>query len=215
LQYKIKDEEFIDWAYEALEETNEKNQEIHKDSFEAHQTALDGVNRRIDNLIALKISPENDGNLLSDAEFADRKRGLMMEKETIIRQLAQCNPNGSDWASVARDAFDFALLAKDRFDHGESEDKRVIFKAIGVNPILLDQKLNYQPRFIFMKIQEGAKKTNDEIDRLEPQNSPSNRADLKNYIKSSVWCAGQELNLHRFLYTLLRRARIPFRHPRS
>jgi site-specific DNA recombinase len=198
LQLKIKDKEFIDWAYEALEETKEKNQELHKDSFEAHQTALDGVNRRIDNLIALKISPENDGNLLSDTEFADRKRGLMMEKETITRQLAQCNPNGSDWAEVARDAFDFALLANDRFNHGESDDKRVIFKAIGVNPILLDHKLNYQPRFIFMKIQEGTKKTNDEIDRLEPQNSPSNRADLKNYVKSSVWCRGQELNLHAF-----------------
>ena len=209
LKIKDTDKEFIDWAYEALEETKAKNQEVHKDSFEALHIALDGVNRRIDNLIALKISPANDGSLLSDAEFSDRKRGLMMEKETIARQLAQCNPNGSDWAEVSRDAFEFALLAKQRFEHGDSVDKKVIFKAIGVNPILLDQKLEYQPRFIFLKIQEGVQKTNDEIDRRVPEKSPSNQADLKNYLKSSVWCGREELNLHTLRYSLLKAARIP------
>ena len=74
-------------------------------------------------------------------------------------------------------------------------DKKVIFKAIGVNPILLDQKLEYQPRFIFLKIQEGVQKTNDEIDRRVPEKSPSNQADLKNYLKSSVWCSREDLNL--------------------
>ena len=190
--------EFVDWAYEALDETKDKNQEVSKNSSEALQTALDGVNRRIDNLIALKISPNNDGSLLSDAEFSDRKHGLMMEKETITRQLAQSNSNGSDWASVARDAFDFALLARERFEHGDSEDKKVIFKAIGVNPILLDQKLNYQPRFIFLKIKEGVEKTNDRTGRLEPQKSPIDQANLENYLKSSVWCRREDSNLHAF-----------------
>lgn len=197
-RFRIKDtdKEFIDWAYEALEETKDKNQTVNKSSYEALQTALDGVNRRIDNLIALKISPTNDGSLLSDAEFSDRKRGLMMEKETITRQLAQCNPNSSDWAEVARDAFEFAVLAKNRFENGDSEDKKVIFKAIGVNQILLDRKLKYQPRFIFLKIEEGVKKTNDEIDRRVPEKSPIDRANLENYLKNSLWCRGEESNLH-------------------
>ena len=208
-QFKIVDQEFVDWAYEALDETKDKNQEVNKNSSEALHIALDGVNRRIDNLIALKISPNNDGSLLSDDEFSDRKRGLMMEKETITRQLAQCNSNGSDWASVARDAFDFALLARERFEHGDSEDKKVIFKAIGVNPILLDQKLDYQPRFIFLKIKEGVQKTNDRTGRLEPQKSPINQANLENYLKSSVWCRREDLNLHGLRHTHLKRACIP------
>jgi DNA invertase Pin-like site-specific DNA recombinase len=200
-RFRIKDtdKEFIDWAYEALEETKDKNQTVNKSSYEALQTALDGVNRRIDNLIALKISPTNDGSLLSDTEFSDRKRGLMMEKETITRQLAQCNPNSSDWAEVARDAFEFALLAKNRFENGDSEDKKVIFKAIGVNPILLDQKLKYQPRFIFLKIEEGVKNTNEEIDRRVPEKSPIDRANLENYLKNSLWCSRQDLGSATFL----------------
>ena len=208
-QFKIEDPEFIDWAYEALDETKDKNQAVNKNSSEALQTALDGVNRRIDNLIALKISPENDGNLLSDTEFADRKRELMMEKEQISRQLAHIDPTGSEWTDIAKDAFEFALLAKKRFDEGDSEDKKVIFKAIGVKPILLDQKLDYQPRFIFLKIKEGVKMTNDQNDPRDPKNSPSDRADVENFVKSSLWCGRQDLNLHGLLHSLLKAARIP------
>lgn len=47
------DPEFINLAYEALEEVKEKDQTVNKGSFEALQTTLEGVNRRIDNLIAL------------------------------------------------------------------------------------------------------------------------------------------------------------------
>lgn len=209
--YIIEDPEFIDWAYEALNESSGKANEISKNSSEAVQKALDGVNRRIDNLIALKISPENDGSLLSDGEFADRKRELMVEKDTLTRQLSKA-ANQDDWSEVAREAFDFARLAQDRFENGNSEDKKVIFKAIGLNPILLYQKLDYQPRFVFMKIKEGVKKTNDQNNPLVPKNSPSDRQNLKSYLKSSVWCRGEDLNLHGSLHTLLKRARLPFRH---
>lgn len=208
-QFEDIDKEFVDWAYEALDETKEKGQEVNKNSSEALQTTLDGVNRRIDNLIALKISPDNDGSLLSDSEFADRKRELMMEKEQIARQLSKSNPNSSDWADVARDAFEFALLAKQRFENGGSIDKKVIFKAIGVNPILLDQKLDYQPRFVFLKIKEGIKKTNDESNRRDPEKSPSDRANLRNFVKSSLWCRREDLNLHPLRDTHLKRTRIP------
>ena len=127
----------------------------------------------------------------------------------ITRQLTQYNSNGSDWANIARDAFDFALLAKQRFKHGDSVDKKVVFKAIGVNPILLNQKLEYQPRFIFLKIKEGVKKTNDRTGQLESRKSPSNQANLENYLKSSVWCRREDLNLHGFPHTVLSRACIP------
>jgi len=183
------DPEFIDIAYEALDEVENKEKGVNNDSLKALQDALEGVNRRIDNLVALKISPDNsDGFLLSDAEFSDRKRSLMMEKDKITQQLTQLSPDGSDWVEIARDAFDFATLARKRFENGDSNDKKVIFKAIGVNPILLDRKLHFQPQFVFLKLKKGIKETNEEITRREPINSPSEQANLKNYLKSSLWC---------------------------
>ncbi len=208
-QYQLEDQEFVDWAYEALEETKDKGQEVNKNSSEALQTTLDGVNRRIDNLIALKISPDNDGSLLSDTEFADRKRELMIEKDNITQLLTSANKNGSDWADVAKDSFEFALLAKQRFENGNSDDKKVIFKAIGVNPILLDQKLEYQPRFIFLKLKEGAKMSNDKSGPLEPNKSPSDRANLKNFVKSSLWCAREDSNLQALRHMVLSHTRMP------
>ena len=41
---------YIDWAYEALDEVEQKDQTVNKGSFEALQAALEGVDRRIDNL---------------------------------------------------------------------------------------------------------------------------------------------------------------------
>ena len=195
-QFVIEDEEFVDWAYEALDETANDSAEVNKRSAEAIQTTLNGINRRIDNLIALKISPDNDGSLLSDSEFSERKHELMMEKEKLTKQLAQIDPKKLEWSNVAREAFEFSQLAKERFESGTSEDKKVIFKAIGVNPIILDQNLNYSSRFVFLKIKEGVKKSNDRKNRLEPKNSLSDHDNLKGYLKSSVWCRGQDLNLH-------------------
>lgn len=117
----------------------------------------------------------------------------MIEKDNITQQLTHANKNGSDWADIAKDSFEFALLANQRFENGDSEDKKVIFKAIGLNPILLDQKLEYQPRFIFLKLKKGAKESNDKSGPLEPENSSSNRDNLKSYLKSSVWCGGRFL----------------------
>lgn len=193
------DQDFVDIAYEALEEVKDQSQTVNKSSFEALQTALDGVNRRIDNLIALKISPENaDGSLLSNTEFADRKRALMVEKDDLVQKLNQTDPNKNEWAKVAKDAFDFALLANQRFVHGRSKVKKVIFKAIGLNPILLDQNLQYQLRFIFMKLKEGVEGTKGGIEPLDPKKSTTEHSNLDFSQKSSLWCGREELNLQAF-----------------
>src|SRR3989344_5686175 len=191
------DSPFKEWAFEALEVTKEKDSTTNKDSFEALKMALDGVNRRLDNLIALKISHDNsDGSLLSDTEFADRKRGLMFEKEQLSQQIAQKDPNNTEWAELGKESFDFGLEAYKRFSNGKSEPKRVIFKNIGSDPILLDQNLHFQLRFLFIHYKKGIKTTKEEISRLGPKISPKQQANLESKLKSSLWCPGEELNLH-------------------
>ncbi len=190
------DQEFVDLAYEALDQVKDQDQTVNKNSFEALETALEGINRRMDNLITLKISPENsDGSLLSNTEFADRKRALMIEKDKITQQLNQAEPTKNEWANITRDAFDFALLAYKKFTKGKPEVKKEIFKTIGLNPILLDRKLQYQLRFIFMKIKKGIEETKRQMRPLEPAIVPSQQSNLKNFVKNSLWCRGEELNL--------------------
>lgn len=206
-------DEFKEIALEALEDVRKDDEKVNKSSYEALQQALEGVTKRINNLVALKIAPDNaDGTLLSDEEFGDRKRALLLEKEKISKQLAQTNPTNEEWVNMAKESFDFGLKAAKRFEKGNSDDKKVIFKTIGSNPILLDQKLKFQLRFLFLKYKEAIRKTKEEIERLEPENRAIEGSNLKYYLKSSLWCRREDLNLHVFRHTLLKRTCIPFHH---
>ena len=180
---------FQEWAFEALEEEIDKDINVNKDSFEALQGALDGVNRRIDNLVALKISSENsDGSLLSNEEFGDRKRGLMAEKEQISQKISKLDPNSSEWGQLAKDSFIFGLRAAKRFEKGFPIDKKIIFKTVGSNPILLDQNLQFQLRRLYFYYKKGAQGTRKKTDSLGLKISPSQQAKLKEKIKNLLWC---------------------------
>ena len=189
LSYLELHKRFANWAFEALEEVKQEDHIVTKDSFEALQNALEGVNKRINNLVALKISPDNtDGTLLSDEEFGDRKRALMMEKEKISNDLANIDPNVTEWAEIARESFDFGLAAKRGFEKGPSLNKQVIFKGVGSNPILLNQEVQFQLQYVFYKYKEGIKRTKEKTGPLDPNSSPSEQAKVKNFVKSSIWC---------------------------
>ena len=100
--------------------------------YEVQQTALENINKRINNLVSLKISPDNsDGSLLSDEEFGDRKRNLLIEKEQIMKKLSQTDPENTELADIAKESFNFGLLAAKRFENGSTDAKKVIFKTIG------------------------------------------------------------------------------------
>ncbi len=191
------DKDSLGWAYKALDLVKEKDSVVTKDSSEAIKITLDGVNKRIDNLLALKISPVNsDGSLLSDSEFSDRKRKLMEEKDQIIQQLSQVNSNNNEWIDLADGSFEFGRLAYDRFINGDSEDKKVIFKTIGSNQILIDQKLQFQLRKLFLYYKRGANGGGEKKDPLVPKDGLLNQSNLNFSEKSSLWCGREELNLH-------------------
>lgn len=189
------DPDFAKWAFEALDEVVLKDQSVNKDSSKALQAALDSINKRLNHLLDLRISPTNiDGSLLSDEEFGLRKKAFLEEKNKIIDQLNKVSGNEGEWTEVARDSFNFALEAAQKFQNGSSEDKKVIVKTVGSNLILLDQKLQFQPRFMFLKYQEGIKKTQDQINRLVPMTILSDQANLEFFLKNSIWHARRDSN---------------------
>ncbi len=206
--------EFAALAFEALEKVKTTDNNVAVSSHEALQKALEGVTKRINNLVSLKISPDNsDGTLLSDQEFADRKRVLLIEKEKITKQLEQTAPGNNEWADIAKESFEFGLLAAQRFENDDPDDKKVIFRTVGSNPILLDQKLQFQLRYLFIRYKKGIKKTKLKMNPLVPEKSALKRAKTKYYLKSSLWCPREDLNLHAFRHTHLKRTCIPFHHP--
>ena len=191
------DQEFAGWAFEALEEVKHNDQIASKDSLEALQTASEGVNKRINNLLALKISPDNsDGSLLSDQEFGEKRKVLLLEKNKIVKELNKTDLSNPEWSKIGGDGFNFALEAKNKFKNGSADDKKIIIKAVSSNLILLYRKLQFQPRFLFLKYKEGIEKTKQKIARLDPKISLSDQANLENYVKNYIWYREGESNSH-------------------
>jgi site-specific DNA recombinase len=187
--------EFAQWAYEALDEVVNKEQTVTEDKHNALQNALDGVNKRISNLVDLKISPDNaDGSLLSDEEFAERKRSLLGEKEKLLEQIKKDGANNSEWGVIAKESFDFGLQAKNKFKKDVPEDQKDIAKTIYSNLILLDQNLQFQPRYLFIKYKKGVEQTNAEKTRFEPEKSLLNQTKLEFSVKNDIWYTWRDSN---------------------
>lgn len=187
------EKEFADWALEALEEVIQSEQTVTKDKQNALQAALEGINKRIQNLTDLKISPDNsDGSLLSDEEFAERRRALQIEKDKLLNKLQGDQDNG--WGDIAKESFNFGLLAKSKFQNNDPDEQKTVVKTIYSNLILLDQMLRFQPRFVFIKYKEGIKRTNTEKARLVPEKGLSYQANFEFYAKNDIWYSRRDSN---------------------
>lgn len=189
------EKEFAEWAVEALDDVVRSERTVTDDAQKAIQAALEGVNKRIHNLTDLKISPNNaDGSLLSDEEFADRKRALLLEKEQLLDKIQNGSSNEDSWGEIARGSFDFGLRASSRFQKEDPEEQKSIVKTVYSNLILLDQTLQLQPRYLYIKYKDGVKRTNAEKARLEPENGLINQANLEFSIKNSIWYTRRDSN---------------------
>lgn len=190
------EKEFQEWAFEALDEVAGEDHSVTEDQQKAFQTALDAINKKINNLTELKISPDNsDDSLLSNEEFVERRRKLLEEKEKVINQLNTLNGTDTEWEEIAEDTFQFALEAANRFQEDEHpDDKKTIVKTIGSYLTLQDQKIHFQPQLLFIKYQEGVDRTKQEINRLVPNNCLSNQSKLHLRVKNSIWYTRRDSN---------------------
>ena len=187
--------EFAALVFEALEIQKNEQQTVKEDTQIALQAALDGVNKRISNLVDLKISPNNaDGTMLSDDEFAERKQALWIEKTKILDQIKKDNNNNGGEDELAKDSFDFGLKAAKRFQNDDPEEQKLIVKTVYSNLILLDQKLHFQPQTLYFKYKEGIKQTHEAKTRLVPEKSLQNQANFESYVKNCIWYAWRDLN---------------------
>ena len=188
------EDEFQQWAFEALEKAKGEVHTLAIDKVKALQNALDGVNRRLTNLTELKISPNNsDGSLLTDDEFAERKKTLLIEKDKLLNQLNSEHVDNETW-DFLKDSFEFGLRAKERYENEVQEEQKIIVRTVWSKLILLDQSLQFQPRALYFKYKKAIKRFNVEKSRLVPENSPSNQLNFELYAKNEIWYTRRDSN---------------------
>lgn len=159
------------------------------------QKAYNGCTKRIENLLAMFISPANaDKSLLTDDEYKGQKVTLMNEKKDIEEKIRACESRVNEQLELNEKTFEFAAYAKHNFDNGTLEDKRVIFQNLGQNFLLKDGKVGLDLHKQFMIIKDGVEKTKSFKDRFSLTLS---QLEDQSTAFAQLWCRGAELNHRR------------------
>lgn len=163
-------ERFKHWAIKHLNELNDQEVDTRNAAVKSNQEAYNDIIKRMDNLVALKISPQNsDNGLLNDEEFKKQKTTLLKEKEILSEKIGATDDRIEKWVELSEKTFNFAIHAKYWFDKGDLMTKKEIFQSLGSNIKLNDGVLRLTLEKPF-EIFEIAKKEIPEIsETIEPE----------------------------------------------
>ena len=162
-------EDFKNWAIKHLNEMSDIETEDRNAIIKSQQSAYDDCVKRIDNLVKLKISPQNsDQEMLTDDEFKEQKNALIKEKTSLFEKLESADSRINQWIELTEKTFNFACYAKHWFEKGDIETKKQILLGIGSNLILQDKivRVDLQKPLQFIKMAK------DEVREISPMFEP-------------------------------------------
>ncbi len=167
-------EKFKDWAIKYLNEVTDKEIEDRSSIVDSLQNTYQNCLKRIDNLVKLKISPQNvDGSLLTDEEFKAQKEALLIEKDSLQEKLVDTDNRVNKLFTQTEKTFNFACHARHWFKNGTREEKREILAALGSNLILKDKIVRVDLEKPLMFIEEAIQ----EVPEISPMFEPKEKAD--------------------------------------
>lgn len=140
---------FLNWAIEQIHKMHEDERDFREDRVEATKRAHDDIRRKLDNLVALKISPANsDGSMLSDEEYKARKLPLEAELKEVEKQLGNVDEAMIQANNNTVKAITFVTRAREKFATGDAKTKRDIFVGLGLHLTLRGKKVLFDaPRY--------------------------------------------------------------------
>jgi DNA invertase Pin-like site-specific DNA recombinase len=148
------DEDFYKLAMREANIENEK-EILQREAVKKQQQAeLSRCQQRLDNLLRLKISPDNkDGVMLSDEEFINQKKETLQEMAIIKEKMGDTESQSQHWFDLCSQYVDFMRKLNIKFKNGTPEKRREIFQFIYYNPTITAKVLannEFSPhKFVF------------------------------------------------------------------
>ena len=131
-----------DWYIEQINNANNQEQFSQTAILKSLQKRQSNLKKSMDNLLTLRISPDNaNGELISNEEFSFRRAEINKELHNIQEQLAKSEQSTNEWTDLAIDIFDFACYAKHNYENGNLQDKKAILLGFGSNLLIKDRKI--------------------------------------------------------------------------
>jgi site-specific DNA recombinase len=165
-------DKFKAWAIEHLHELYSQDMACQQDIRQSKEQAYRACMGQIEGLVSLKTSPNNrDGSLLSDAEYAERRKGLMQEKaalETALKDTALEGP-----LKQSEEAFEFASEVEERFSKGDARAKKEILTTMASNLALRDKRLRIEAKKPFVILADELQAEIGVLSPIEPGKNES------------------------------------------
>jgi len=141
------DDEFYQLAIDEINIENEK-EILQREAIKKQQQAeLARCQQRLDNLLRLKISPDNkDNELLSDEEFISQKKETLGEMRIIKEKIEDANSQNQHWFNLCVNYVNFMRALAVKFENGSPEQRRDIFKFVYYNPAITTKVLGYNEK---------------------------------------------------------------------
>lgn len=195
---------FLTWAVEQIEKMGKSDMAFQQKTLEATKTAYKAAQTRLDNLIALKISPSNsDGSLLNDEEFKTRKLALEAELKSISQQLTNTEAKIAKANEDTIKAVTFAARARERFINGDPKIKRDIFLGLGLHLKLQGKKVQFDTPEYLKTIKQMKTDAPERGNWVAPNNQLVPAIKMEPSSSSiPVWLRGQESHLIRKIMSL-------------
>jgi len=133
-------ERFKDWAIKYLNELSDKETAENVTTLKSLQDAKADCEIRLNNLLKMKISPQNaDGSLIDDEDYKKQKELLTIERNSLNNQLEGNDYHSEHWRETAEKSFDFACHARYWFANGNTQTRREILAGMGSNLMLINK----------------------------------------------------------------------------
>ena len=160
---------FKDWAIKHLNELNDCEIVDREHIRRSQQMAYDDCVKRIDNLLKLKISPQNtNDDVISEEEYMHRRKALLTEKDDLLANINSTDTRINNWLELSEKTFNFACYARYWFEKGDIKAKTQILATLGSNLTIKGKKLCIGGQKPFYLIERGMDEVNEILEKFEP-----------------------------------------------
>lgn len=161
---------YLDWAIKHLKKSHQLESSSRSAVVSTQQKAYNDSSRKLDRLLEMRMDNE-----LTEAEYADKKKLMVDEKEKYKKSLHNSDVRQNEWLELSEKTFNFAYYARYWFENGNKEQKKTILSALGSNITLTDKKLSIGAVGPFSIIESGLEREATITDWLELEKGGANK----------------------------------------
>lgn len=113
-------------------------------------------------------------------------QALETQKAKYKKILDGADERVDEWIAKTEKVFNFAITAKERFEHGDLSIKNSILFNLGVNVVIKDRRVSIDIDKPLKIIQKAKPQMKSILDSLEPQGKPVSMEDVKILLSKNV-----------------------------